>query len=412
MNLDFFLFRDLKIPYRKLLANVLLTSITLAFFYVFHALLVTKIFSGFEDENNWIIAGTGFFYFSSIISVIIGAVLSEMFSRRKILLSWITFGFISTALLFFFNSLILSLFSMVLIGISFGLGYPSSLAFLADSTDVTERGRVSGLVIFITFTIVFLSIFISSFLNFEIITLIMLSLFLRSTSFLALLLDPCEKQKKRVQSWTLILKNRKLISYLFPWLIFSIANGLLLFLELGLPQDLDYDSISAIGSVVQYASCGIFALIAGTISDYFGRKQPIIIGLILLGASYTLMGIVVHPVSWFIVLAFSGIAWGFLMVSLAMTAIGDLGTHGSREKMYALASVIPLLGHMSFSTIANLFNLQIPANIISSFLSLILFLSIIPILRAKETLQESKIRGRKMKDYAEKVGKIIQESRK
>jgi hypothetical protein len=39
-----------------------------------------------------------------------------------------------------------------------------------------------------------------------------------------------------------------------------------------------------------------------------------------------------------------------------------------------------------------------------------LFLLVIPVLRAKETLAREKIRKRKMKEYVERVGKTIQEA--
>ena len=47
----------------------------------------------------------------------------------------------------------------------------------------------------------------------------------------------------------------------------------------------------------------------------------------------------------------------------------------------------------------------------TQILSILLFLSIIPILRAKETLLESRIRKRKFKEYTDRVGKIIKESK-
>jgi hypothetical protein len=49
-------------------------------------------------------------------------------------------------------------------------------------------------------------------------------------------------------------------------------------------------------------------------------------------------------------------------------------------------------------------------NSFSQILSLLLFLSIIPIIRAKETLPKQEMRRRELEDYTDKLGRVIQES--
>jgi hypothetical protein len=48
--------------------------------------------------------------------------------------------------------------------------------------------------------------------------------------------------------------------------------------------------------------------------------------------------------------------------------------------------------------------------IFSTILTIILFGAILPLLYAVETLSESKMRERKLKEHAEKVGKLVEES--
>ena len=50
--------------------------------------------------------------------------------------------------------------------------------------------------------------------------------------------------------------------------------------------------------------------------------------------------------------------------------------------------------------------------VLSPILSIILFLSIIPVLQAKETLSEQKKSERKIKNHIEKVGRLVEESKK
>jgi DHA1 family bicyclomycin/chloramphenicol resistance-like MFS transporter len=174
----------------------------------------------------------------------------------------------------------------------------------------------------------------------------------------------------------------------------------------------DFESAFATGRVLQYVSSGLFAFIAGVLADYFGRKQPIIIGLIVLGGSYAFVGLATSPLSWMIFLISSGVAWGMLMVSLGITAFGDLASHGSKERVFVIATIIPLMAHVSFSSVTEAFSLYAPANVLSTVLSIILFVSVLPVLRASETLPENKLRARRMKKYFRKLEEVVQESKK
>jgi len=90
---------------------------------------------------------------------------------------------------------------------------------------------------------------------------------------------------------------------------------------------------------------------------------------------------------------------------------GDLSVFGSREKFYGLGYILPIAILFGLSAIpGDSILVDFPASSFSQVLSLILFLSIIPVLRAKETLHESKIQERKMKEYIKRVGELIHES--
>ena len=85
---------------------------------------------------------------------------------------------------------------------------------------------------------------------------------------------------------------------------------------------------------------------------------------------------------------------------------GDLSDLDSREKIYALVAGLFSAGAIPVPD----FSGALPVNSLSQILSIILFLSIVPVLRAKETLEESKIQERKMKEHVEKIGEIIKQS--
>jgi hypothetical protein len=149
---------------------------------------------------------------------------------------------------------------------------------------------------------------------------------------------------------------------------------------------------------------GVGGIIALTATVLEGNNQYR--GMVMLGACFW---IGYTPASVLAYLAISGIAWGFLIV-VYLAVPGDLSPPGAREKFYALGIVVPLIIYGGLVATSRLLSITAPAGSVSSILSIILFMSIIPVLRAVETLPETKIVERKLSDHLKKVGKIIKES--
>jgi membrane protein implicated in regulation of membrane protease activity len=91
--------------------------------------------------------------------------------------------------------------------------------------------------------------------------------------------------------------------------------------------------------------------------------------------------------------------------------LGDLASYGSKEKFYAMGAIMPLILMLGFSALTSLLNVTLSGAIVP-VLSIILFLSVLPVLRASETLPQKKQEARKLKDHMDKVRKVIEESRK
>jgi len=292
---------------------------------------------------------------------------------------------------------------------SLGLVLPSSMALVADYTIVENRGRVSGMIILSTFIVAFTSMAIYRMLDLNILGLILLLAIIRSTSLFALLIDKFDKPSTKGREKTRIPANayRELLFYLAPWVMFTIASSL----AHSLISDAGFGS-GGLGESLRYVFIAVFGLAAGFIADRFGRKQPIIFGLATLGIAYLLLGFNMSEMSVNIYHALSGITWGlFFVVFLAVP--GDLSTPNLREKFYALGYILPLAGLFALSAIPfeNIADI-IPAETIAQIVGICLFLSMYPVFRAKETLIESKIQERKIKEYVERVGKTIQETDK
>ena len=404
---------NVKISSRKVLAITILPSGTLAWVF-FSYYIFEDIFKNITTDLFWVYVAKALFFSFGAFSAIAGSMISKRISFKTLLWSWITLGVLTTASLAVFQGTLFSLLSSILLGVSLGLGFPSSLAFLANCTVVEERGRVAGVMFLETFAIVTLAYVVMSVFSLGLTGIVLLAVALRSTSYLALVLDPCQKEIVRGSSWKTVFEQKNFILYLIPWMMFNIASGLIAFVWTWLPQSpnyQDYQTALRIGNTLHFLMPGIFAVISGVVADRFGRKQPIILGMIMLGVSFAFLGLATSPLSVLIYLTFSGIAWGFLVVVYAAVP-GDIAFPGSEEKYYVLSNVIPFITLLSLPGLADFLGAGIPAVALSSVLSIIIFIAIIPVLRATETLPETKIRERKLKEHIRKVGELVEDSNK
>ena len=403
---------DFTLSARRLVVVTFLISGTLAWFFLLQVYLEDILLSIIPDLF-WVQMGTVLFFGFGVFSAIVGSLIVKKIDRRKFLIAWVTLGIISTISLILFHGTLFCVISSIFLGLSLGLGLPSSLALLSDCTMTEDRGRVAGITILETFVIAFLTLAIVQILDLDIINIVILVTVIRSISFLALILHKTEETNEKGKPGLVGNAYREFVFYLIPWIMFVVAASTASNVVRASTEAQSLESAIKLGNVFRYAFIAIFGFVSGIVIDRIGRKQTIIIGLITLGIGFGLLGFVL-PSSTTIIVYFmtSGIAWGsFLTVFLVIP--GDLSISGSREMFYALGTICPMIILFSFSVIdttwlTNLI-LEISPSSFSQILSIILFISIVPVMRAKETLVERKKQKRRMKDYTKKVGKLIED---
>jgi MFS family permease len=401
--------KSLKIPLKKLISVVTLVSSSFSWLFLFFAFF-GDLFKNSGLTSDTINFGYLLFLGFAVFSALIGCLISEKISRRKFLFWWLMFGLLANILVVPFEGFgtVLFLIMSSILGLSLGLGFPTCLAYLTDSTELEERARVTGVTIFVTLIIVMATTLLGSAIGYG-LGIVVLLCAVRSISFISFALDSTEKGSFETKSWREVLTRKDFVLYLIPWLMFSLTGGLQDWIYRELPESL-YTLSMSIGFPLHFLSWAIFGVISGIIADRTGRKQPIIMGLVMIGIGFGILGIFPNPYTIIIYNIISGIAWGSLF-TVYITVLGDLTYPGSRERFFALGVIMPLTIALGFQTVSSSIDVSFPIASLSSVLSIILFVSVIPVLRASETLSNKRIRERKLKEHLEKIEELIKENR-
>lgn len=358
-------------------------------------------FSDYEVFMVWSVNFCG-----AVVSIVVGAFLASKFHQQiRFLLFWILFGTISSIAPIFMDATTINnvLATSALFSVSLGLGLPVCMARFADYTVVENRARLGG----ITFLfIMVLGAFTSNLITENIMTSSLVLACWRGLALVAFFITDLDEGyvKREVNvSFISILKERSFVLYVVPWSMFSLVNYLSTSIGTSIHGEEFIYLLVLIGNILT----GVFAIIGGFLSDIMGRKRITVVGFILLGLGYAILGI--YPLSIFCLYFYTvvdGIAWGIFNVIFFFTIWGDLAYGKPSEKYYALGSLPYLLSNFLRLTVGPFIANAVSAYAIFSFASFFLFLAVLPLMFAPETLPEKKIKERELKKYIEKAKKI------
>ena len=343
-----------------------------------------------------------------IISALIGAILARgKMNRVHLILIWMLIGVVSSIIPIIANltvSLNVAIISL-LFGAALGFGMPNCMGYFTGHTSVENRGRFGGIIILFSGIGSFLLAITAT--GNSITYVVILSLWRGVGLLIFLIAKPSDENAKETNltrlSYKSLLGQRSFVLYLVPWLMFCLVNYLSAPVQYQLLGKTNMNFWIAIGNVVMAA----FAFVGGFMVDYIGRKRMAITGFVLLGLGYSVIGL--YPENnpaWYFYTIANGTAWGILFVIFVVTIWGDLSYSHNSDKYYALGMLPFFVSKFLQPVIGDSIAGNISPYALFSFTAFFLFLAVLPLVYAPETLPEKQMKDRELKGYIEKAQRV------
>lgn len=343
------------------------------------------------------------YYTAVMISSFSGVTLLRTILRKRNVLFCIT---LAGAFLYVLSDFIVTenlIVTAFILGASFGIIIPACLAFFADYSKIEGRGRLGGIMFFL---IQFFTVIIYALVSmFNVVPVLLTLAGWRIVGAISILFyGPFVgvSEDVEVHPTKVMVKDRLFLLYFIPWFMFCLVN----FVEIPLLEQHFGQEKFTIYMLVAMVIAGISAFLGGLMCDLRGRRIASIAGFILLGISYAVLNIFPDAgTAEVLFMIVEGVAWGILYVTFIFVIWGDVSEGKVREVYYFLGGVPFLLSGL-IQAVTQQFVKVIPIYASFSLASFFLFLAVVPLLYASETLPERKLRERELKSYIEKAKQI------
>ena len=385
-----------------LIALALLTN-GIVWFYIAYVIIDNLVIqfhlTGMEETLAYLM----YFSFASF-SAFIGSLLSKKFNKISLLRIWVILGIAGSIFPILITESFLPqiLAISIFLGFSFGLGMPSCLSYFVNVTAFGNRGFFSGLIFMITNL---MAPFFVATLSANLTLTCLISALWKSVGLLVLLAKPKEENHLALdfhgKSFRSILSEKAFLLYFVAWLMFCLVERM----ETPLISNILKSFSSVVFSIGPFIGA-ISSLVAGILSDRIGRKKIMLSCFPMYGVAYAVIGLAPYSVfSWYLYLIIYSVTSGALWMIFILVIWGEIANSKHSEKHFALGEFPYFLAY-----IAQLFVtphvLEIEKTSAFSLAAFFLFLAVIPLMYAPETLPEKKIKERELKEYIEKAKKI------
>jgi MFS family permease len=374
------------------------------FAYTIFSQIVNGLTSGYNEKLGLYLA----YYIMLAIAAAFGYKLFSK-SRKNALSTWVFTGAVSTLLLTAFSNsnLFIDFILAAFLGASVGIGLPSCLSYFSDSTSVENRGFTGGITWSIVgFCVLGFAFIFNSVDQFWAIIGLTLWRLIGGIIFIANKRRQADPVSGKSPRFSEVFHTKGLLLFWIPWVMFAIIN----FAEAPILEKVFGENLFAFVQITEWVLIGIFALVGGLAADIFGRKRVVIVGFVMLGVEYAAMSILPQSslnLAAYLFMTLDGITWG-LLFSVFFTALwGDLGESHAKEKFYIIGGLPYLLANFMYIAIKP-YASTIQSTTTFTFASFFLFISVIPLMYAPETLPERVMKDRDLKSYLEKAKKIVE----
>ena len=385
-------------------ANALLVASAFAWYFLAYSSILTMAKVSFENDLITII---GVNIAGIALSAIFGAKITDYLKKRSSFLFYWIFAGIFVSLL----PIVLSPINMTniviiaaLFGIYFGVGMPIVMGYFAANTKYNNRSTIGG----ITFLFIGLSIALLSQIGSEnIVNSCLILAFLKLVSLVILYLlklsDDMPKDQTII-SYKNVFLNRGFVLFLLPWLMFNLVN----YMTMPVLNNFDMgEKLIHLSLMAETIITALVAVIAGLLADKFGRKRLLIVGFAFLGIGYAVLGLSQSTIGWFFYTCADGVAWGIFFTLFLFTIWGDLAKSKNGEKFYVIGAM-PYLFSNFMRLLLESYVKEISKDVLFSYASIFIFLAVLPLIIAPETLSEKIMKKRELENYVKDALKKVQ----
>ena len=358
-------------------------------------------------EPNLFPAVFGIQFAAAVGFAILNTILIKRFPRRdKLIVVWMLLGIVASLSLIMVESFSTTYLFIVsfLLGTALGFGFPTGLACFGDQSSVENRGWLGGITFFGSGVFILLIGVLLNFSNSVFIGALLLAIW-RAIGLLLFLLirrkeDYVEKGNVEV-SFLSVLQDRSFLLYLLPWIMFCITN----FLERPIVNGILGSEIASFVPIAEYGTGGIIALVGGKFADSVGRKRIVIVGFISLGIGYALLGLFpTLDYIGYLYIVLDAIAWGIFSLMFYLVIWSELARNRTKEKYYLLG-ILPFLIASFIQVLFTPFAEGVEVSTAFSLASFFLFIAVLPLLYAPETMPEKNIELKRLRKFAEEARK-------